>query len=608
MPTKETLGPTDSQWLGQYSQVHMNVFGTPLRVMDHGEGVRIWDVDGNEYLDFLAGIAVNSLGYAHPAWVKAVSEQAAKCAHVSNYFATEPQIRLASRLIELAGAPEGSHVYFGNSGAEGNEAALKLAKLYGRTLPGASPSIGGKPARILALTHGFHGRTMGALSATWKPVIRKPFEPLVPNIEFVRAGDPIAMYEAFSATGLGQYGKGPVAAVILELIQGEAGVRPLDVAYVKKVRELCDINHALLIIDEVQTGIGRTGSWFAFQREDLAGGITPDIVTFAKGVAGGFPMGGMISFGGKLSALFTPGSHGSTFAGNPLGAAAALATLDTIENEHLVENAEERGEQLRQGIMASGNPLFTSVRGRGLLNAILLSHRCSHAAMNWALEHGLIVNAVAPDALRLAPPLIVSEQEIDEAVSILAKIPADLLTIAQHRGGVDALPGKTIAYLGDSANNMANSYLLSGATAGMNVRIAGPFGYLPDPAIVADAERIAAENGGSILVTTDPREAVADADCIFTDTWVSMGEEAEYAIRSKPFWDYQVNDELMALAKPDALFQHCLPAYRGKEVTASVIDGPQSVVWDEAENRLHAQKALLTWLIGQQRGDESLLA
>ena len=161
---------------------------------------------------------------------------------------------------------------------------------------------------------------------------------------------------------------------------------------------------------------------------------------------------------------------------------------------------------------------------------------------------------------------------------------ADLLTIAQHRGGVDALPGKTIAYLGDSANNMANSYLLGGATAGMNVRIAGPFGYLPDPAIVADA------------------------DCIFTDTWVSMGEEAEYAIRSKPFRDYQVNDELMALAKPDALFQHCLPAYRGKEVTASVIDGPQSVVWDEAENRLHAQKALLTWLIGQQRGDESLLA
>ena len=167
---------------------------------------------------------------------------------------------------------------------------------------------------------------------------------------------------------------------------------------------------------------------------------------------------------------------------------------------------------------------------------------------------------------------------------------------------------QTIAYLGDAANNMSNSYLLGGAVAGMNVRVAGPQGYLPRPDIVADAERIAAENGGSILVTTDAREAVAGADCVFTDTWVSMGEEAEYAIRSKPFWDYQVNAELMALAKPDALFQHCLPAYRGKEVTAEVIDGPQSVVWDEAENRLHAQKALLTWLTGKARGDESLLA
>ncbi|MDN6025364.1 ornithine carbamoyltransferase [Bifidobacterium mongoliense] len=185
---------------------------------------------------------------------------------------------------------------------------------------------------------------------------------------------------------------------------------------------------------------------------------------------------------------------------------------------------------------------------------------------------------------------------------------ADFLTIAQMRRGVDALEGKTIAYLGDAANNMSNSYLLAGAVAGMHVRVAGPQGYLPDPVIVADAQRIAADNGGSILVTTDPREAVAGSDCVFTDTWVSMGEESEYAIRSKPFTPYQVNDELMGLAKPDALFQHCLPAYRGKEVTASVIDGAQSVVWDEAENRLHAQKALLTWLIGVQRGDEGLLA
>ena len=293
---EEKLGTEDSKWLGEYSQVHMNVFGTPLRVMDHGQGAHIWDVDGNEYLDFLAGIAVNSLGYAHPKWVKAVADQAAKVAHISNYFASEPQIELASKLVKLAGAPEGSKVYFGNSGAEGNEAALKLAKLYGRTLPGALPSIGGKPARILAMTHGFHGRTMGALSATWKPGIRKPYDPLVPNIEFVRAGDKVALHDAFAQTGLGRYGKGPVAAVILELIQGEAGVQPLGADYVKFVRELCDINHALLIIDEVQTGIGRTGKWFAFQRDDLSGGVTPDMVTFAKGVAGGFPMGGMIAF------------------------------------------------------------------------------------------------------------------------------------------------------------------------------------------------------------------------------------------------------------------------------------------------------------------------
>lgn len=184
---------------------------------------------------------------------------------------------------------------------------------------------------------------------------------------------------------------------------------------------------------------------------------------------------------------------------------------------------------------------------------------------------------------------------------------ADFLTIAQFRGGVDELCHKSIAYVGDAANNMSNSYLLAGALAGMDVRVAGPNGFLPRADIVRDAERLAQENGGKVTVTTDPREAVKDVDCVFTDTWVSMGEEAQYAIRSKPFWDYQVNDSLMALAKPDALFQHCLPAYRGKEVTPSVIDGPQSVVWDEAENRLHAQKALMTWLIAWQRDDPSLL-
>nr|WP_277599622.1 acetylornithine transaminase [Bifidobacterium dolichotidis] len=413
------------QWLTHYDDVHMHVFGKPLRVMDHGQGARIWDIDGNEYLDFLAGIAVNALGYAHPAWVKACSEQAAKVAHVSNYFATKPQIELAQKLIDLADAPQGSHVYFGNSGAEANEAALKLAKLYGHTLPGAKTAVDGKPTRILALTHGFHGRTMGALSATWKPAIRKPFEPLLPDIEFIEANNLEAMHDAFAETGVGIYGKGPVAAVIMELIQGEAGVMPLDADYVRGVRKLCDNHKALLIIDEVQTGMGRTGSWFAFQREDL-GGVRPDIVSFAKGVAGGFPMGGIIAFGEELSALFSAGKHGSTFAGNPLGAACALATIDTIEHDGLISNAEQRGEQLRRQVMNCGNSLFTSVRGRGLLNAITLKHPCAHAAMEWALDHGLIINAVAPNALRLAPPLIISEQDVDEAVNILKHIPTDL--------------------------------------------------------------------------------------------------------------------------------------------------------------------------------------
>lgn len=426
MPELETMGVNDSKWIGAYGNVHMNVFGTPMRVIDHGEGMYLWDVDGNRYLDFLGGIAVNSVGYAHPKWVAAVAAQAAKVAHTSNYFATEPQIELAQRLIELSGAPEGSRVYFGNSGAEGNEAALKLAKLHGRTMCGALPDIGGKPARIVAMTHAFHGRTLGALSVTWKPVIRKPFEPLMPDVEFVEAGDVYALQAAFNETGCGSYGKGPVAAVIMEMIQGEAGVLPLGPDFVKAARELCDRNNALLIFDEVQCGVGRTGKWFSYQREDLSGGVTPDAISFAKGVAGGFPMGGLITFGPKVSSLFTPGSHGSTFAGNPLAAAAGLATLDIIEQEGLVQNAEVRGEQLRAGLRALGNPLFTAVRGRGLLDAVELSHPCAHAVANWALEHGLVVNAVAPNALRFAPPLIAGEEHVEECLAILKDTPVDL--------------------------------------------------------------------------------------------------------------------------------------------------------------------------------------
>jgi acetylornithine/N-succinyldiaminopimelate aminotransferase len=418
------IGSRSEEWIARYERVHTHAFGTPLRVIDHGKGMRIWDVDGNEYLDFLAGIAVNSLGYAHPKWVSALCDQAGKVAHVSNYFASVPQIKLAEKLLEIAGAPSGSRVYFANSGAEANEAAMKMARLYGRSLVRDDNENYEKPARIIALTQAFHGRTMGALSATWKPSIREPYDPLLPAVQFVEAGNLSAISEAFDGRNEGN--AGPVAAVMLELIQGEAGVRPLDSEYVKGVRKLCDEHRALLIVDEVQTGIGRTGRWFAFQRDDLSGGISPDIITFAKGVAGGFPMGGMIAFGKPLASLFSPGLHGSTFAGGPLAASAGLATLRIIEEDALLGNAEDRGQQLRKAIISCGNPLFVSVRGRGLLDAIELAHPCAHAAMEWALDHGLIVNAVASDALRLAPPLIATAADVQDAVSILSRVPVDL--------------------------------------------------------------------------------------------------------------------------------------------------------------------------------------
>ena len=423
-PAETVEGPRSRQWADRYDHVHMQVFGRPGRVMDHGQGAWIWDIDGNRYLDMLAGIAVNALGYAHPAWNKALAEQAGKMAHISNFFASRPQIELAERLLELAQAPDGSRVFFCNSGTEANEAAIKLARLHGTRM-------GGHPGRILALTHSFHGRSMGSLSLTWKPAIREPFQPLVPGMGFLPSGDPKALEEAFTGEEASDQ---PVVAVILELIQGEAGVLPLEPDYVQKVRELCSRHGALMILDEVQTGMGRTGHWFAFQDQSLSGGACPDVLTFAKGVAGGFPMGGMITFGSGPSGLLTPGTHGSTFGGNPLGSALALTTLETIQREGLLERAERMGKRLRDGIAACGNPLFTSVRGRGLLDAIQLSSPCASKVAAWCLDHGLIVNPVAPDALRLAPPLIIQADQIDLAVDILSKVPTRLGDVDSPQG------------------------------------------------------------------------------------------------------------------------------------------------------------------------------
>ena len=386
----------------------MHTYGRFPIALDHGKGATLWDTDGKKYIDLTSGIGVNSLGHDNEALTTAVSEQAHKLMHACNLYYTEPMVQAAKKLVDAAGMGK---IFFANSGAEANEGMIKLARKY------SFDKYGEGRNKIITLKQSFHGRTVTTLKATGQEKFHQYFFPFTEGFDYAAANDIEAMKRKIDDT---------TCAVMMECIQGEAGVQPLGADYVKFVRELCDINHALLIIDEVQTGIGRTGKWFAFQRDDLSGGVTPDMVTFAKGVAGGFPMGGMIAFGEKLAALFTPGSHGSTFAGNPLGAAAGLATLGVIEDENLVANAEARGEQLRDGIMATGNPLFVSVRGRGLLDAVELKHPCSHAVMNYCLEHGLIVNAVAPNALRFAPPLIVTAQDVDQALAILKDVPTDL--------------------------------------------------------------------------------------------------------------------------------------------------------------------------------------
>jgi acetylornithine aminotransferase len=380
---------TDYQEL--FSRVMMKSSPAPLAVLARGEGARVWDVDGKQYLDFLAGIAVNALGHAHPAFVDAVSRQAATLAHVSNYFATAPQLELADRLTRLTG---GDRVFLCNSGAEAIEAGVKLARLTG------------KP-RILALENAFHGRTMGSLSLTGKPALRTPFEPLLPGVEHVPST--IEALEAALAPG-------DVAALVVEPIKGEAGVVELPEGYLRAARELTTRHGALLILDEIQTGAGRTGDWFAFQHE----GIVPDAIALAKGIGGGFPIGAFVTFG-AASELFGPGHHGSTFGGNPLAAATANAVLGEIERADLVGNARTRGAELRARIELIGSPLVTDIQGRGLLLGIGLAQPVAGIVVRRALELGLIINAANENRIRLAPPLTIGDEELHEFTRIFTE-------------------------------------------------------------------------------------------------------------------------------------------------------------------------------------------
>jgi acetylornithine/N-succinyldiaminopimelate aminotransferase len=381
----------------RFAAALMPNYGLPPVAITRGEGAYVWDADGKRYLDLIAGIAVSALGHAHPALVSAVSEQAAKVAHTSNLFLHEPEILLAERLQGLLGTND-ARIFFCNSGTEANEAAIKLVLRH----------QGRERRTIIAADHGFHGRTLGALAITGKESIRAPFGPFGLTVRFVPYGDEATLAAAVDET---------VAAVFLEPTQGEGGVVPAPEGYLRAAREACDAAGALLVIDEIQSGIGRTGEWFAHQ----AVGVRPDVLTLAKGLGGGLPIGACVGFG-ALGAAFSAGDHGSTFGGNPIACAAALAVLDTIASDGLLANVKEVGERLRDGIESIGHPLVRGVRGSGLWLAAALTADKSAAVVNAARERGFLVNPVQPDAVRLAPPLILSAAEAGEFLTAFPAI------------------------------------------------------------------------------------------------------------------------------------------------------------------------------------------
>ena len=397
-----TGGDSGAAWLARYSGALMGVFGTPQRVLVRGSGCHVWDADGNRYLDLLGGIAVNALGHAHPFVTSVISSQLATLGHISNFFTSPTQVALAEKLLALAQAPDGSRVFFTNSGAEALEAAFKLARRN------STP----ERQRVIALDGAFHGRTMGALALTSKKAYREPFEPLPAGVEHVRFDDVDALRDAMDDS---------VAAVVLEPIQGEAGVRPLSPEYLRAARNLTREHGALLILDEVQSGVARTGRWFAHQWVD---GVIPDAMTLAKGLGGGFPVGALVTFGEDVSALIGAGQHGSTFGGNPVATAAGLATLHTLEASGALQHVADVGAHLHAGLAAVEG--VVAVRGEGLLIGFDLDGDHAPAAVQAALAAGFIINATGPATIRLAPPLILT---IEQAASFLDALPDILDTV-----------------------------------------------------------------------------------------------------------------------------------------------------------------------------------
>ncbi|MEU7576514.1 acetylornithine transaminase [Streptomyces sp. NPDC041068] len=372
----------------------MDNYGTPPLALVRGEGSTVWDESGRAYTDFVGGIAVNTLGHAHPAVVSAVSAQVARLGHVSNLYVAEPPVALAERLLRLLGRP--GRVFFANSGAEAVEAAFKVARRTGRT-------------RMVAARGGFHGRTMGALALTGQPAKREPFLPLPGETSHVPYGDTDALRAAVTEA---------TAAVVIEPVQGEAGVITPPEGYLRAAREITRAAGALLVLDEVQTGIGRTGHWFAHQAVE---GVDPDVVTLAKGLGGGLPIGATVAFG-TAADLLTPGQHGSTFGGNPVACAAGLAVLETVEAEGLLAHVVRQGERLRRGIEALGHPLVNEVRGVGLLLGVGLTEPVAARVQRAAQDAGFLVNAAGDTTVRLAPALTVPESQVDALVGALPGI------------------------------------------------------------------------------------------------------------------------------------------------------------------------------------------
>jgi acetylornithine/N-succinyldiaminopimelate aminotransferase len=410
-PASGPHGKTSTEQLqDRFAAVMMPNYGIPPAALVRGKGCLVWDADGREYTDLIAGIAVSALGHAHPAITEAVTRQVNSIAHTSNLFLHEGEITLAERLLALlgggsgsaasggAGGPADGRVFFANSGAEANEAAVKVV----RRRQGTGRSV------IVAAEGSFHGRTSAALALTGKSSIRDPFGPFGLDVRFVPFGDTQALRAAV---------RPDCAAVFLEPGQGEAGVIPAPAGYLAAAREACDYAGALLVLDEIQSGIGRTGAWFAHQQA----GVLPDVITLAKGLGGGLPIGACIGLGDCGTAL-RKGDHGSTFGGNPIACAAALAVLDTIEADGLLGQAAAIGQRLATGITAAGHPLVAGVRGSGLWLAIELTGPAAVSAEAACRRAGYLVNAVQPDAIRLAPPLILTAAQADSFTAALAGI------------------------------------------------------------------------------------------------------------------------------------------------------------------------------------------